>query len=102
MEIPAGEAWQGAGLFDGAAAWPVTRLGPYPGDAIAEIGLLRRDHEITREGQDRYLSLYRGGPEFITAQPGATAELFRYEVTGSCAAMAFEHLGGRVFLAGFQ
>ncbi|MFH0765064.1 MAG: hypothetical protein V2A61_01445 [Calditrichota bacterium] len=91
----------GIGLFPGQASWPVDRIAAFPELIMTDITRTNSDHDISAGSKPRYWTLYRWGPEFLTNDP-SVAILYRYEVTGSPAAVAFYQNAGRVFLCGCQ
>jgi len=91
----------GIDVFPGRSRWPVERIVGYPDLAMTDITQENTGHEILSGLRPRYWTLYRWGPEFLTNDPGVTA-LYRYELTGTPAAVAFTREAGRVFLCGCQ
>lgn len=91
----------GVGLFEGKAEYPVESIFIPSGNTIASIQLIDDMHPVGRDGLSNYQTLYRDGPQFsITGQE--VSVIYNYALTGTPAAVAFEYMHGRIFLAGFQ
>jgi len=94
--------YPGVGIFPGDARWPVDRIAPYPEYTLTDISRVDPRHLVSRDARDRYWTLYRWGPEFVSIDPNAVDVLYVYELTTTPAVVAFNYGAGRVFLSGCQ
>ena len=92
--------WAGIGFFDGDAVWPVDRIAPHPEYTLTEIVLSKSDHELAFGGRNRYVTLYRWGPEFHIRNHFGVEIVYSYELTGTAALITGTFGSGVVVLCG--
>ena len=94
--------FEGIGIFDGDAVWPINQIAQYPETVLTEIVKSNDDHPISRGLAEKFTTLYRWGPYFIPYQPDNIRVIFNYAQIESPAMVSFTYGIGRVVLAGFQ
>jgi len=94
--------WPGLGLFYGQSRWPCDNIAPYPEYTLTEIVKAGWDPPLCRVCADRYLTLYRWGPELMPSNLAAVDVIYNYQITSTPAILSFKYGVGKVILSGCQ
>ena len=87
-------------FFEGKSQGPMDEIAAYPDYGLCRLDVSDTLHPITQPLPRSLTVLYYWGPAFLPDQESGSQVLARYSVNGRAAVLAFECVGGRVFLIG--